>query len=164
MNRRALVSVSDKTGLAELARGLHDLGYELVASGSTAAALEDAGIPVVTVESVTGSPEMLDGRVKTLHPKVHGGILADRGNSAHRADLERQGIEPFDLVVSNLYPFVEVARDSVNGAFDREIGRRLAEAAHRLLRRLVRHHRNGLVLDRGDLVRPADRADRFSEL
>ncbi|MDQ6852673.1 MAG: bifunctional phosphoribosylaminoimidazolecarboxamide formyltransferase/IMP cyclohydrolase [Actinomycetota bacterium] len=107
MNRRALVSVSDKTGLAELARGLHDLGYELVASGSTAAALEDAGIPVVTVESVTGSPEMLDGRVKTLHPKVHGGILADRGNSAHRADLERQGIEPFDLVVSNLYPFLD---------------------------------------------------------
>jgi phosphoribosylaminoimidazolecarboxamide formyltransferase/IMP cyclohydrolase len=107
VNRRALVSVSDKTGLAELARGLHDLGYELVASGSTAAALEDAGIPVVTVESVTGSPEMLDGRVKTLHPKVHGGILADRGNSAHRADLERQGIEPFDLVVSNLYPFLD---------------------------------------------------------
>ncbi len=107
MTRRALVSVNDKTGLAEFARGLRDLGYELVASGSTAAALEGAGIPVVTVESVTGSPEMLDGRVKTLHPKIHGGILADRGNPAHRADLERQGIEPFDLVVSNLYPFLE---------------------------------------------------------
>ncbi len=107
MRRRALISVSDKTGLAEFARGLHDLGYELVASGSTAAALEGAGIPVVTVDSVTGSPEMLDGRVKTLHPKIHAGILADRGNPAHRADLERQGIEPFDLVVSNLYPFLE---------------------------------------------------------
>jgi phosphoribosylaminoimidazolecarboxamide formyltransferase / IMP cyclohydrolase len=107
VTRRALVSVNDKTGLAEFARGLRDLGYELVASGSTAAALEGAGIPVVTVESVTGSPEMLDGRVKTLHPKIHGGILADRGNPAHRADLERQGIEPFDLVVSNLYPFLE---------------------------------------------------------
>jgi phosphoribosylaminoimidazolecarboxamide formyltransferase / IMP cyclohydrolase len=107
VRRRALISVSDKTGLAEFARDLHDLGYELVASGSTAAALEGAGIPVVTVESVTGSPEMLDGRVKTLHPKIHAGILADRGNPAHRADLERQGIEPFDLVVSNLYPFLE---------------------------------------------------------
>jgi phosphoribosylaminoimidazolecarboxamide formyltransferase / IMP cyclohydrolase len=107
VTRRALVSVSDKTGLVGFARGLHDLGYELVASGSTAAALQDAGIPVVTVESVTGSPEMLDGRVKTLHPKIHGGILADRGNPAHRDDLERQGIEPFDLVVSNLYPFLE---------------------------------------------------------
>jgi phosphoribosylaminoimidazolecarboxamide formyltransferase/IMP cyclohydrolase len=107
VTRRALVSVNDKTGLAEFARGLRDLGYELVASGSTAAALEGAGIPVVTVESLTGSPEMLDGRVKTLHPKIHGGILADRGNPAHRADLERQGIEPFDLVVSKLYPFLE---------------------------------------------------------
>jgi phosphoribosylaminoimidazolecarboxamide formyltransferase/IMP cyclohydrolase len=107
VSRRALVSVSDKTGLAEFGRGLQELGYELVASGSTAAALEGAGIPVVTVESVTGSPEMLDGRVKTLHPKIHGGILADRGNPAHRADLERQAIEPFDLVVSNLYPFLE---------------------------------------------------------
>ena len=107
MTRRALVSVSDKTGLAEFAAGLHDLGFELVASGSTAGALEESGIPVVTVESVTGSPEMLDGRVKTLHPKIHGGILADRGNAEHRADLERQAIEPFDLVVSNLYPFLE---------------------------------------------------------
>jgi phosphoribosylaminoimidazolecarboxamide formyltransferase / IMP cyclohydrolase len=107
VSRRALVSVSDKTGLAEFGRGLQELGYELVASGSTAAALDGARIPVVTVESVTGSPEMLDGRVKTLHPKIHGGILADRGNPAHRADLERQAIEPFDLVVSNLYPFLE---------------------------------------------------------
>jgi phosphoribosylaminoimidazolecarboxamide formyltransferase/IMP cyclohydrolase len=108
VTRRALVSVSDKTGLAEFARGLHDLGYEIVASGSTAAALEDAGIPVVSVESVTGSPEMLDGRVKTLHPKIHGGILADRGKEPHRADLERHGIQPFDLVVSNLYPFLDL--------------------------------------------------------
>jgi phosphoribosylaminoimidazolecarboxamide formyltransferase / IMP cyclohydrolase len=107
VTRRALISVSDKTDLGEFARGLQDLGYEIVASGSTAATLEGAGIPVVTVESVTGSPEMLDGRVKTLHPKIHGGILADRGNLDHRADLERQGIEPFDVVVSNLYPFLE---------------------------------------------------------
>jgi phosphoribosylaminoimidazolecarboxamide formyltransferase/IMP cyclohydrolase len=104
---RALLSVYDKTGLAGFARGLHALGVELVSSASTAAALEAAGVPVTTVEDVTGSPEMLAGRVKTLHPRVHGGILADLDDPAHRADLAREGIEPFDLVVSNLYPFPE---------------------------------------------------------
>ena len=78
---------------------------KLFSSGGTAAALAEAGLDVTTVESVTGAPEMLDGRVKTLHPRVHGGLLADLGNPDHRADLERQGIEPFQLVVSNLYPF-----------------------------------------------------------
>jgi phosphoribosylaminoimidazolecarboxamide formyltransferase/IMP cyclohydrolase len=104
---RALLSVSDKSGVAELARQLHELGFELVSSGGTAAAIEDAGVPVTTVESVTGSPEMLDHRVVTLHPKVHGGILADRGKESHRRDLDEYGIEPFDLVVVNLYPFLE---------------------------------------------------------
>ena len=107
MTRRALVSVSDKSGLVDFARGLVELGFELVASGGTAAALAEGGLPVTTVESVTDAPEMLDGRVKTLHPRVHGGLLADLGNPDHRADLERQGIEPFQLVVSNLYPFAE---------------------------------------------------------
>jgi phosphoribosylaminoimidazolecarboxamide formyltransferase/IMP cyclohydrolase len=102
---RALLSVSDKAGLAELGAALHDLGVELVSSGGTAAALRDAGVPVTEVADVTGVPEMLDHRVVTLHPKVHGGILADRGKEEHRADLERFGIEPIDLVVSNLYPF-----------------------------------------------------------
>ncbi len=102
---RALLSVYDKEGLVELARGLSDLGWELVASGNTAAALADAGIAHLQVADVTGSPEMLGGRVKTLHPKIHGGILADRDEPSHRADLEAQGIEPIDLVVSNLYPF-----------------------------------------------------------
>jgi phosphoribosylaminoimidazolecarboxamide formyltransferase/IMP cyclohydrolase len=105
VKRRALVSVHDKSGLADFARGLRDLGYELVSSGGTAAALVDAGVEVTTVESVTGAPEMLDGRVKTLHPNVHGGLLADLGNDDHVSDLEGQGIEPFQLVVSNLYPF-----------------------------------------------------------
>ena len=82
--RRALVSVYDKTGLIELAKGLHELGVELVSSGNTAAALEAAGIPVTRVEQVTGSPEMLEGRVKTLHPKIHGGLLADLGNESGR--------------------------------------------------------------------------------
>jgi phosphoribosylaminoimidazolecarboxamide formyltransferase/IMP cyclohydrolase len=105
--RRALISVYDKTGLADFARGLADLGVTLLASGGTATALSDAGIPVIPVESVTGAPEMLGGRVKTLHPRIHGGILADRGQASHRADLAAQGIEPIDLVVVNLYPFLE---------------------------------------------------------
>jgi phosphoribosylaminoimidazolecarboxamide formyltransferase/IMP cyclohydrolase len=102
---RALLSVYDKTGIVEFARGLRDLGVELVSSGGTARALTGAGLPVTTVEEVTGSPEMLDHRVVTLHPKIHGGILADLGKESHRADLEQHGIAPFDLVVSNLYPF-----------------------------------------------------------
>jgi phosphoribosylaminoimidazolecarboxamide formyltransferase/IMP cyclohydrolase len=105
--RRALVSVYDKTGLIDFARGLADLGVALLASGGTATALAAAGIPVTPVEEVTGAPEMLGGRVKTLHPRIHGGILADRGQASHGADLAEQGIEPIDLVVVNLYPFLE---------------------------------------------------------
>ena len=105
--RRALLSVFDKTGLGELAQGLHALGVELVSSGGTAAAIEAAGVPVTRVEQVTGSPEMLDHRVVTLHPAIHGGLLADLGKESHRADLETHGIRPFELVVSNLYPFLE---------------------------------------------------------
>jgi len=104
---RALLSVWDKAGLVDLARALHEMGVELVSSGNTSAALHEAGIPVTRVEDVTGSPEMLDGRVKTLHPKIHGGLLADRGKESHRADLDAHGIRGFDLVVSNLYPFFE---------------------------------------------------------
>ncbi len=102
---RALISVYDKTGLPALAAGLSALGWELVASGNTARALADAGIEHLTVETVTGSPEMLGGRVKTLHPRIHGGILADLTQDQHRADLEQNGITPIDLVVANLYPF-----------------------------------------------------------
>ncbi|HMG25995.1 MAG TPA: bifunctional phosphoribosylaminoimidazolecarboxamide formyltransferase/IMP cyclohydrolase, partial [Acidimicrobiia bacterium] len=99
MVRRALLSVYDKTGLVDFARGLVDLGFELVSSGKTASALAEAGVPVTTVEDVTGAPEMLDGRVKTLHPRIHGGLLADLGKESHRADLEAQGITPIELVV-----------------------------------------------------------------
>jgi phosphoribosylaminoimidazolecarboxamide formyltransferase/IMP cyclohydrolase len=102
---RALLSVWDKEGLIDLARGLSALGWELVSSGGTARALADAGVAVIDVEAVTGSPEMLGGRVKTLHPRVHGGILADRSKPEHLDDLRARGIEPIDLVVSNLYPF-----------------------------------------------------------
>ncbi|MFE0201676.1 bifunctional phosphoribosylaminoimidazolecarboxamide formyltransferase/IMP cyclohydrolase [Streptomyces sp. NPDC058985] len=103
--RRALVSVYDKTGLEELARGLHEAGVELVSTGSTAGRISAAGVPVTAVEELTGFPECLDGRVKTLHPKVHAGILADLRLDSHREQLGELGVEPFDLVVVNLYPF-----------------------------------------------------------
>ncbi|MGC8463195.1 MAG: bifunctional phosphoribosylaminoimidazolecarboxamide formyltransferase/IMP cyclohydrolase [Acidimicrobiales bacterium] len=102
---RALVSVYDKRGIEDLARGLVELGWELVSSGGTSAALAAAGVPHLEVSELTGAPEMLGGRVKTLHPMVHGGILADRSKPDHLADLEAQGIGPIDLVVCNLYPF-----------------------------------------------------------
>jgi phosphoribosylaminoimidazolecarboxamide formyltransferase/IMP cyclohydrolase len=105
--RRALLSVSDKTGLADLGRGLVERGWELVSTGGTARALRDAGLPVTDVAAVTGFPEMLDGRVKTLHPRVHGGLLADRRLAAHRQQLLATAIAPFALVVVNLYPFAQ---------------------------------------------------------
>ncbi len=104
---RALLSVWDKTGMVDFARGLHELGVELVSSGGTARAIDEAGIPVTYLADVTGFPEMLDHRVVTLHPKVHGGILADRGKQSHVDDMDTHGIEPFDIVVTNLYPFRE---------------------------------------------------------
>ncbi|HTE71860.1 MAG TPA: bifunctional phosphoribosylaminoimidazolecarboxamide formyltransferase/IMP cyclohydrolase [Actinomycetes bacterium] len=112
--RRALVSVYDKTGLAELATGLHAAGVALVSTGSTAARIAAAGVPVTPVEAVTGFPECLDGRVKTLHPAVHAGILADRRLASHRDQLADLGVEAFDLVVVNLYPF----RDTVASGAD----------------------------------------------
>ncbi|MGH3200565.1 MAG: bifunctional phosphoribosylaminoimidazolecarboxamide formyltransferase/IMP cyclohydrolase [Streptosporangiaceae bacterium] len=103
--KRALISVYDKTGLEELACGLHAAGVEIVSTGSTAARIGAAGVPVTPVEELTGFPECLDGRVKTLHPRVHAGLLADTANSRHAAELTTLGIEPFQLLVSNLYPF-----------------------------------------------------------
>jgi phosphoribosylaminoimidazolecarboxamide formyltransferase/IMP cyclohydrolase len=103
--RRALISVYDKAGLSELATGLHGLGVEIVSTGSTARMIAEAGVPVVPVEQLTGFPECLDGRVKTLHPSVHAGLLADSRRPDHVAQLEDLGIAPFDLLISNLYPF-----------------------------------------------------------
>ena len=100
--RRALVSVYDKTGLVELATALHAAGVELVSTGSTAARIADAGVPVTKVEDLTGFPETLDGRVKTLHPRVHAGILADTRKAEHLDQLTELGIEAFQLVVVNL--------------------------------------------------------------
>ena len=107
---RALISVYDKTGVAEFARGLAELGFEIVSSGGTAVTLVEAGLAVTTVEDVTGFPELLDGRVKTLHPRIHAGVLARRGREEDLSALAEHGIEPFDLVCVNLYPF-ELAVD-----------------------------------------------------
>src|SRR5690606_22179905 len=112
--RRALLSVFDKSGLVEFARLLAEHGIELVSSGGTARTLRDAGLSVTDVSDVTGFPEILDGRVKTLHPAIHGGLLARRTDEGDLHQLEQHGIRPFDLVVVNLYPFKQVvAREGV---------------------------------------------------
>ncbi len=112
--KRALISVSDKTGIVEFARGLHELGLEIISTGGTMKTIAEAGIPVKSVSGITGFPEMMDGRVKTLHPKIHGGILAIRDNPSHVKAMEEHGIGGIDLVAVNLYPFREtVAKPDV---------------------------------------------------
>ena len=112
--KRALISVSDKSGIVDFAKGLVELGVEILSTGGTKRVLEEAGVPVTAVEDYTGFPEMLDGRVKTLHPKIHGGLLAIRDSDEHVQQMEEHGIKPIDLVVVNLYPFREtVARPGV---------------------------------------------------
>ena len=114
MNYYALLSVSDKTGIVDFAEGLVRAGYQIISSGGTAAFLQAEGIPVMKVSEYTGSPEFLEGRVKTLHPKIHGGILAKRNDKVHDADREANGIGLIDIVAVNLYPFKEtVAKPDV---------------------------------------------------
>ena len=114
MAKKAIMSVSDKTGLAVFARVLSEMGYEILSTGGTAQALENEGISVIQVSAVTGFPEMMDGRVKTLHPKIHGGILA-RPIPSHLQEAEAQGIGLIDIVVVNLYPFREtIAKEGVS--------------------------------------------------
>ena len=104
MKRRAFLSVSDKTGLVPFAKGLAECGFELVSTGGTERALKEAGVPVTNVSDITGFPECLDGRVKTLHPMVHAGILAMRENPAHMDQIHALGVVPIDVVCVNLYP------------------------------------------------------------
>src|SRR3984957_3045099 len=112
--KRALLSVSDKTGLVEFARELAAMGVEIISTGGTAGLLKKEGIPSIEVSEFTGFPEILDGRVKTLHPKVHGGLLYLRGNKAHEKEAQANGILPIDLAVVNLYPFARtVAKPDV---------------------------------------------------
>src|SRR5215211_3729219 len=108
--RRALISVSDKTGIVDFARELARFDVEIISTGGTAKTLRDAGITVRDISDITGFPEMMDGRVKTLHPRVHGGLLAIRDNPEHVAAMEQHGIESIDMVVVNLYPFAETIK------------------------------------------------------
>ena len=123
--KRALVSVYEKTGLEDLARGMHDAGVEIVSTGGSAKLIEGLGIPVVEVADLTGFPECLEGRVKTLHPKVHAGVLADTRKPDHVQQLADLGVEPFDLVVVNLYPFRETVASGAgpDEVIEQKIGR-----------------------------------------
>lgn len=157
MMKRALLSVSDKTGLIELATRLNQLGIELLSTGGTATALVRAGIPVTNVSDVTGFPECLDGRVKTLHPKIHGGILAIRDNSEHMETIARLGIEPIDLVIINLYPFKQTVMKP--GATPEECIENIDIGGPSMLRAAAKNHHDVTVL-----VDPADYAKVLGEI
>lgn len=148
---RALVSVYDKTGLADLARGLHDAGVSLVSTGGSAALIEGLGLPVTRVEELTGFPECLDGRVKTLHPLVHAGILADRRLETHVQQLADLGVEAFDLVVVNLYPFRETV---ASGAAPDEVVEQIDIGGPSMVRAAAKNHPSVAVV-----VDPAAYAD-----
>ena len=141
---RALLSVSDKRGVVEFARELAALGWEIVSTGGTADTLRKAGVSVVPIEQVTGFPEIMDGRLKTLHPKVHGGLLARRGNAGDRAALAQHGITPIDLVAVNLYPFREtVARPNVG--FEQAI-EQIDIGGPSMLRSAAKNHQDVIVV------------------
>ncbi|MDP8960949.1 MAG: bifunctional phosphoribosylaminoimidazolecarboxamide formyltransferase/IMP cyclohydrolase [Actinomycetota bacterium] len=149
--RRALVSVYDKTGVAELAAGLDQLGVVIISTGTTAATIAAAGIPVTEVAEVTGFPECLDGRVKTLHPHLHAAILADRDKPAHVAELESLAIPPIDLVICNLYPFQETM---AAGGTNAEIVEMIDIGGPTLLRAAAKNHAAvGIVVDPDDYGR-----------
>jgi phosphoribosylaminoimidazolecarboxamide formyltransferase/IMP cyclohydrolase len=141
--QRALISVSDKTGLVELAKALVDAGVEIVSTGSTAKTIADAGLAVTEVAAVTGFPESLDGRVRTLHPAIHAGLLADLRLEAHEAELAELGIKPFQLVVSNLYPFVETA---VPGAAPDDVIEQIDIGGPALVRASAKNHANVAIV------------------
>jgi phosphoribosylaminoimidazolecarboxamide formyltransferase/IMP cyclohydrolase len=154
--RTALISCFDKTGVAELAAALAQRGVRIVSTGSTAAVVRDAGVEVVEVADLTGFPECLGGRVKTLHPHVHAGILADRTDEGHVAQLAELGIDPIDLVVVNLYPFV---RTLASGASDAEIVEMIDVGGPTMLRAAAKNHGSvGVVVD------PADHARVLADL
>ncbi len=147
--KRVLISVYDKTRVLDLARKLVSLGYGVISSGGTSETLRKGGVPVDEVAHYTGSPEILEGRVKTLHAKIHGGILADLTKESHRADLTRSGIEPISLVVVNLYPFLEVA--SRPGATLEDVIEMIDIGGPALVRAAAKNYRNvGVIIDPAD--------------
>ena len=141
--KRALISVYDKTGLPELAHGLHAAGVAIVSTGSTAAAIAELGIPVTQVKDVTGFPESLDGRVKTLHPNIHGGLLADVRKPDHVAQLTELGIAAFELVVVNLYPFAQTV---ASGASIEECIEQIDIGGPAMVRASAKNHANVAVV------------------
>ncbi|MGW0501295.1 bifunctional phosphoribosylaminoimidazolecarboxamide formyltransferase/IMP cyclohydrolase [Micromonospora sp. NPDC003241] len=141
--RRALVSVYDKSGLVDLARALHAAGVEIVSTGSTASTIAGAGVPVTAVEQVTGFPEILDGRVKTLHPKIHGGLLADLRKDTHVAQLDEHGIAGIDLLVSNLYPFQQTV---ASGASQDECVEQIDIGGPAMVRAAAKNHASVAVV------------------
>jgi phosphoribosylaminoimidazolecarboxamide formyltransferase/IMP cyclohydrolase len=147
--KRALISVSDKSGILEFAKGLKELGYEILSTGGTAKMLREVGVAVTDVAAYTGSPEILDGRVKTLHPKIHGGLLGRRRNPKHVAEMERHGIEPIDVVVVNLYPF-EATINKPGCTFDEAI-EHIDIGGPSMLRSAAKNHEDVTVV-----VDPAD--------
>jgi phosphoribosylaminoimidazolecarboxamide formyltransferase/IMP cyclohydrolase len=157
MIKRALISVSDKTGLIELAQALHAQGIELISTGGTANALVRANIPVINVSELTGYPECLDGRVKTLHPKIHGGILAIRANPEHMETLKKLAIKPIDLVIINLYPFKETILKP--GVSPEECIENIDIGGPSMLRAAAKNHHDVTVL-----VDPADYQGVLAEI
>ncbi len=153
---RAIISVYDKTGIVDFARGLSDLGVEILSTGGTQTVLAEAGVPVTGVSEVTGSPEILGGRVKTLHPAIHGGILARRGDPHHMQELQRHRIKPVDLVVVNLYPFAETARRSSD---QEEILEMIDIGGPTMLRAAAKNYQDVVVV-----VDPADYPALLAEL
>src|SRR5690349_5969568 len=153
--QRALLSVSDKSGLVPLARILAQAGVELISTGGTAKALREAGLSVIDLSAHTGFPEMLDGRVKTLHPKIHGGLLYLRGNDQHEATVQEHGIKPIDLVVVNLYPFEQtVARPGVTL---HEAIENIDIGGPSMLRSAAKNHESvTVIVDPADYVEVAD--------
>jgi phosphoribosylaminoimidazolecarboxamide formyltransferase / IMP cyclohydrolase len=154
--RRALISVSDKAGLVEFARALSERGIELLSTGGTAKALQLAGLPVKDVADHTGFPEMMDGRLKTLHPKVHGGLLAIRGKAEHDASARAHGIAPIDLLVVNLYPFEATA---AGGAPYEECVENIDIGGPAMIRAAAKNHAAVTVV-----VEPEDYARVLAEL
>ncbi len=143
MVRRALISVSNKRGVVEFAKSLNDLSFEIVSTGGTAEVLRENGIDVIPISEVTGFPEILDGRVKTLHPKVFGGILADKGQVSHMNQLQLYGIKPIDMVVVNLYPFEETAKRTKD---EKELIEQIDIGGVALLRAAAKNYRNVIVV------------------
>jgi phosphoribosylaminoimidazolecarboxamide formyltransferase/IMP cyclohydrolase len=155
--RRALLSVSDKTGLVAFAEGLVAHGFEIISTGGTATALANAGLPVLNISDVTGFPEMLEGRVKTLHPAVHGGLLADRAKPAHLKAIAAQEIQPIDLLCVNLYPFAATVANlsvTLEDAIENiDIG------GPAMIRSAAKNHTGVIVV-----VHPADYAPLLAEM